>query len=228
VADGVKAEDSDTARRQIGWIRQRRWVKGFPVLGLVKTYSRKAAMIKAIETIYKGYRFRSRLEARWAVFFDALGIPWEYEKEGFNINGKYYLPDFYLPEIDTYIEIKPASKDEPDEWPDHPYDAILRELGYTALDDLPQLIIIKGNPWVNPDDESDFEYCGFIPGDYMYYFCECPSCGKIGIQFEGRAARICGSKCLPDSDKSYNTHSERLLAAYLKARQARFEHGETP
>jgi hypothetical protein len=28
--------------------------------------------IKAIETSYKGYRFRSRLEARWAVFFDAL------------------------------------------------------------------------------------------------------------------------------------------------------------
>ena len=30
--------------------------------------------IKAIETYYKGYRFRSRLEARWAVFFD-LEIP---------------------------------------------------------------------------------------------------------------------------------------------------------
>lgn len=26
--------------------------------------------IKAIDTIYKGYKFRSRLEARWAVFFD--------------------------------------------------------------------------------------------------------------------------------------------------------------
>ena len=30
--------------------------------------------MKAIETEYNGYRFRSRLEARWAVFFDALGI----------------------------------------------------------------------------------------------------------------------------------------------------------
>lgn len=28
--------------------------------------------VKAIDTVYKGYRFRSRLEARWAVFFDAL------------------------------------------------------------------------------------------------------------------------------------------------------------
>lgn len=30
--------------------------------------------IKAIETSYAGCRFRSRLEARWAVFFDTLGI----------------------------------------------------------------------------------------------------------------------------------------------------------
>jgi hypothetical protein len=42
-------------------------------------------VIKAIETRYKGYRFRSRLEARWAVFFDALGVEWEYEKEGFDL-----------------------------------------------------------------------------------------------------------------------------------------------
>lgn len=63
--------------------------------------------IKAIETIYKGYRFRSRLEARWAVFFDELGIKWEYEPEGFELeDGTMYLPDFYLTDIDAYIEIK--------------------------------------------------------------------------------------------------------------------------
>ena len=37
--------------------------------------------IKAIETQYKGYRFRSRLEARYAVMFDALGFEWQYEPE---------------------------------------------------------------------------------------------------------------------------------------------------
>lgn len=64
-------------------------------------------MIKAIETKYKGYRFRSRLEARWAVFFDELGLPWEYEKEGFNYNGIYYLPDFYFPTLKIWAEVKP-------------------------------------------------------------------------------------------------------------------------
>jgi len=62
--------------------------------------------IKAIETRYKGYRFRSRLEARWAVFFDALGIPWEYEKEGFELLSGRYLPDFYLTEDKLWVEIK--------------------------------------------------------------------------------------------------------------------------
>jgi hypothetical protein len=53
--------------------------------------------IKAIETVYKGYRFRSRLEARWAVFFDALGIEWVYEPEGFELpDGSRYLPDFFV------------------------------------------------------------------------------------------------------------------------------------
>ena len=43
--------------------------------------------LKAIETEYKGYRFRSRLEARWAVFFDACGVKWEYEPEGYVLSG---------------------------------------------------------------------------------------------------------------------------------------------
>lgn len=53
--------------------------------------------IKPIQTKYKGCNFRSRLEARYAIYFDALGIKWEYEIEGYNINGKWYLPDFWLP-----------------------------------------------------------------------------------------------------------------------------------
>jgi hypothetical protein len=68
--------------------------------------------IKAIETIYNGYRFRSRLEARWAVFFDALGLEYEYEPEGFDLgDGLYYLPDFHLPDFfcgcPAWVEIKP-------------------------------------------------------------------------------------------------------------------------
>lgn len=62
--------------------------------------------IKAIETHYNGYRFRSRLEARWAVFFDALGIKYQYEPQGFDMDGVRYLPDFWLPDMGYWVEIK--------------------------------------------------------------------------------------------------------------------------
>lgn len=63
--------------------------------------------IKAISTKYKGCNFRSRLEARWAVFFDALDLHWEYEFEGFDLPSGRYLPDFLLPDLECWIEIKP-------------------------------------------------------------------------------------------------------------------------
>ena len=62
--------------------------------------------IKAIETKYNGFRFRSRLEARWAIFFDSIGLKYEYEIEGFEMNGIRYLPDFYIPSLDRLFEIK--------------------------------------------------------------------------------------------------------------------------
>lgn len=69
-------------------------------------------MITPIETIYKGRRFRSRLEARWAIFFDAIDIGWEYETEGFQISNTKYLTDFKLlsfgsTRVDLFVEIKP-------------------------------------------------------------------------------------------------------------------------
>ncbi|MFE2283880.1 hypothetical protein ACFXDJ_06880 [Streptomyces sp. NPDC059443] len=67
--------------------------------------------VSAIETRYAGCRFRSRLEARWAVLFDTLGVRWEYEPQGFTIprhggGSTPYLPDFYLPQCGTWVEVK--------------------------------------------------------------------------------------------------------------------------
>ena len=66
--------------------------------------------IQPIETRYKGYRFRSRLEARWAVFMDHLDIPWDYEPQGYIVDGQPYLPDFLVRPDDKegafWLEIK--------------------------------------------------------------------------------------------------------------------------
>lgn len=61
-------------------------------------------IMQAKETRYKNIVFRSRLEARWAVFFDALNIQWKYELEGYVLkNGMSYLPDFYLENVGGHI-----------------------------------------------------------------------------------------------------------------------------
>lgn len=65
--------------------------------------------IPAIETRYKGYRFRSRLEARWAIYFDHLGVEWDYEPEGFDLGATgWYVPDFWLSTVNMWAEVKPA------------------------------------------------------------------------------------------------------------------------
>lgn len=64
---------------------------------------------KGIPTEYKSYRFRSRLEARWARFFDLLGWRWEYEPVDFNG----WIPDFAIygdcGNI-VYVEVKPVTR----------------------------------------------------------------------------------------------------------------------
>lgn len=64
--------------------------------------------IKAHPTMYNGIRFRSRLEATWAAFFDALGWRWEYEP--FDLKG--WVPDFliYGANRDALVEVKPITK----------------------------------------------------------------------------------------------------------------------
>lgn len=71
-------------------------------------HAREDAKLVPIETSYGDVLFRSRLEARWAVFFDLLGVKWLYEPEGFVLpSGARYLPDFFLPDLDIWAEIKP-------------------------------------------------------------------------------------------------------------------------
>lgn len=70
-------------------------------------------MLKAIPTTYRGIEFRSKLEAKYAQAFDRLGIVWEYEGHGFAFDdGTWYCPDFYMPEIDTYFEVKGVMDEE--------------------------------------------------------------------------------------------------------------------
>jgi hypothetical protein len=183
--------------------------------------------IKPIETEYKGYKFRSRLEARWAVFFDAMNVNWYYEPEGFHLpNGLDYLPDFYLPDHDIWVEVKGVFTDE---------DADKVNTFYSADTENQMLhnIIVVGEFPPEVDDVVQWAYdkCGgkgiYMNGflDFPYLPCVCPTCGKFGFEFDGRGARICRHD---DNDKGYSADHPSIKIAYGMARQARFEHGETP
>jgi len=187
--------------------------------------------IKPIETRYKGYRFRSRLEARWAVFFDALGVKWEYEHEGWKIKTcsrtHYYLPDFYLPDIGIWYEVKGKATGA-----DHGLMSHFRfEVGPIALS--------EGTPGL----ETIYAYdCHLYGWDLMTYEGEA-IWGKVPyiketslVIWDGNAfknkelskhnANIQPGKWLFSCGKNDVDRSE-IEIAYLKARSARFEFGES-
>ena len=167
--------------------------------------------VKAIETIYKGYRFRSRLEARWAVFFDALGIEWEYEAEGYDLGPLgYYLPDFYLPQIGCFGEVKPGrfSREEWAKCVALPKPCIL-------FDGPPKEKIYYGTApqaWNDSDDQG-------LPVDGYDYYCS--YAGNLdnleSSVNKGRGRYVVGKD---------NYNREKTRAAIAAARQARFEHGQ--
>lgn len=68
--------------------------------------------IAAIPTLYRGRQYRSRLEARWAAFFDLLG--WRHEYEPFDLGA--WSPDFLLPEWQVLVEVKPLTILSRDVW----------------------------------------------------------------------------------------------------------------
>ena len=82
--------------------------------------------LKALPTTYRRVQFRSRLEARWAVFFDKLKLHWEYEPQGFKLDNRKdkhpdscYCPDFLVrtPQgEDMWIEIKPHNVTQNDKF----------------------------------------------------------------------------------------------------------------
>jgi hypothetical protein len=65
--------------------------------------------IPALPSTYAGIKFRSRLEARWAYYFDLIGLPWKYEPEGYALSAGNYLPDFKC--FGFFVEVKPTQAD---------------------------------------------------------------------------------------------------------------------
>lgn len=198
--------------------------------------------IKAIETHYAGHRFRSRLEARWAVFFDHLEIEWQYEPEGFELStGVRYLPDFYLPKADLWVEVKAVMS----------HKDLMKVLRATVelpvhrrLTLEPRLIVLGNLPRPSDGDPTpapmhsllsvfDEDYVvwgeGFLSQSRIVLPIGAPR-GWFPSWFESGLNESSSAKyrdaMVQASDGSISA-SKPLLSAYAAARMARFEHGES-
>jgi len=108
--------------------------------------------MKAKQIIYQGIHFRSKLEARYYIFFKSFGFDVEYEPEVENVYG--YQPDFiiysereeddYLGKAQPiYVEIKPI-RDVSKIFDDKDYDEFLEKF-HKCWDRKKDLILFGGN-----------------------------------------------------------------------------------
>lgn len=147
---------------------------------------------------------------------DALSVKFEYERECYELGEFNYLPDFWVPIIGAHIEIKPEPPTNDEEC------KATRLAEFTGK----PVYIFVGSPAI-PDWCSDDNAYAYFPSgcvDVQYYWCECPKCHQIGVEFNGRSDRI-ACKCVKGGDKGYNHDSIRLRQAYAKATGYRFEPG---
>ncbi len=157
--------------------------------------------IKAKPTNYKNILFRSRLEAKWAIFFDELGIKWKYEPKyddveyrGFLIQ---YKPDFYLPDHDLWIEVKATSIL-------HLSDGEIRKIVGWANDYL-EILVLSGAPRIPRENTKAHYLYTYNPKKKKVnrpvasmWWCECPKCGRIDFRPCGSIPVDCDKTCYAD------------------------------
>lgn len=194
------------------------------------------AKARAIETYYQGTWFRSRLEAQWAFFLTEMGLQWTYEPQGYvGEDGRAYLPDFFLPKLDVYLEIKPT---EPD-WSNQPKCwAVAEATGMdvfilwgkpadyyldSAKGGCQGLFPVKripawsdGGPEVLPEEEQE----GPLYSEERWW-AHCPACGATGIVLYGATEKL--NCCGDNPGHSLAAVSDDVLRqAMLKASNHRF------
>ena len=184
---------------------------------------------KPIETEYNGYRFRSRLEARWAVFFDQLGIKYEYEPEGFELSdGTWYLPDFYLTESNSFFEVKGIMSDKDS----HKIEQLIKDTLKVVTIGYSDMSFQTCDKWYEDTaptlTQKEYSILGRCAACGEYYFV-----GEIGVW----TCQCCGyysgdstyyEQCRGDwtSKNRFWSPEKHIEDAFKTAKSSRFEYGE--
>jgi hypothetical protein len=135
----------------------------------------------AIETMFRGIHFRSRLEARWAYVFDALG--WRYSYEPIDLKG--YIPDFVMQgwEVPTIIEIKGEPFGGQCGANLHKYAEKAIDAGWYGLAIcLGATFCEEDGIWIGRTFEKYYEDSGGYVLDDVAVLSKCIVCGSYGIR----------------------------------------------
>jgi hypothetical protein len=172
--------------------------------------------VRAIPTVYDGELYRSRLEIRWKIFFESLGIESSYEPEKFSLVSGGYIPDLWLPQNQIFVEIKSHGNQLS---PDDP-------IRYKELADQTGAMVIRIKGYPMP---GRYSVRLFVPrrlaGDYpkLYWANFAEANGNIYLVEGTRTVAITGG------EQNVKTllrpplkHTPRILAAMHNARTANY------
>ena len=133
------------------------FTKVFPSTG-VKPVQAASTFPHAIKTNYKGITFRSRLESRFATLMDELHIRYIYEPMKYNlIDGGTYMIDFFLPDQQLYVELKPK-------WPHIEEESKCEQMSARGF----RVALLYGSSLHKPPFRSEF-YKGKSHRDYSHH-----------------------------------------------------------
>lgn len=164
--------------------------------------SKHVAPITAIQTVHHGTVFRSRTEARWAYFFDKIGLRWEYEPEGFRLDeSTLYLPDFWLPEMSYWAEVKPDGGPTDEE--QRKVEILVRGTGYPC-------VLLAGAPWHKMYETCLPEMC---PPDMNPIWYGGAFSDQYTVDRRDGAPRFFSCDMGEDPDMGWDVHVENAMEA---------------
>jgi hypothetical protein len=168
--------------------------------------------MKAIPTKYRGYEFRSRLEARWAYLFDVAGVEWRYEPEAYDLgDGDHYLPDFFLPLKPDHWRRKEF--EDPGYWIEikgrRPNDREIRMMHKLCVGSKHHGYIFWGDPGENDPVSCSLE-------------------GRVGLPWNNDFTIGLGASVIFCDCREGFASYENVVGFIAKSRQAKFDHGLTP
>jgi hypothetical protein len=165
-------------------------------------------------------QFQMPIEGQWAAFFDALGIPYEYQGD------THSLPLFWLPTLSCFIRASSQLIDGAEARSLYRIAVETQRKVYLFITALPRStdtlpteeMMVSGQLFsYSPHPSHTLYGVANIVVSLPFWWCECPVCGAVGLAYFGYADRLACGCVTKQNTPSFAT--PRLLHAYDQAQK---------